>query len=61
MAEKKRTSEPTAQNDSAKMPKKSYEPPKVVSHHQMEVIASTCAAPAGKQTILVDGCSVAMS
>ena len=58
-----RTKEPASpeQKRSVEAPKKPYEPPNVVSHHQMEVIAATCAAP-GKQDIIgPPGCTYSNS
>ena len=51
MPERTKKPESPAQKKSVQAPKKPYEPPNVVSHHQMEVIAGTCAEP-GKQDIL---------
>ena len=54
MAEKIKKSESQAQQEPAQAQKKQYEPPKVVSHHQMEVIAGTCDQPSGGKTQPID-------
>ena len=51
MPERTKKPESPAQKKSVQAPKKPYEPPNVVSHHQMEVIAGTCSSP-GKQDII---------
>ena len=52
MAENIRDSASRVRQESDKIPKKPYEPPKVVSHHVMEVVAAACNAPVGKPDTL---------
>ena len=62
MAENNRESESIARQKPDQAPKKPYEPPKVVSHHQVEVIAGTCTpSPPGKRTVADTDCTFASS
>ena len=55
MAENIKEPESPARQESTQTPKKPYVPPKVVSHHQMEVIAGVCGPPSGKGDLVSCG------
>ena len=57
MAENNRESESIARQKSDQAPKKLYEPPKVVSHQVMEVVASACTSGNVKTHPLEAGCA----
>lgn len=56
MAEKKRKPESPVRHEPDEVPKKSYEPPKVVSHQAVEVVAAACTGGNAKTVPLEDGC-----